>query len=141
MEAGECGVEKITCSRTHWSSQRYLGSLFLLVVRDGRARGWTGWVLQTRLKDLASRCARSMLGPSGVVKICTSRYGSDESAGDTCSVAVCDGNGLMRELNVAHPAATLLKEAVNGQQVYIRIVNPTMYNPLNVRFACATTLM
>jgi hypothetical protein len=64
-----------------------------------------------------SRAARGMLGPSGAVKICATGGVPGAGAGGAYSVAVCDGVGLMRELSVAHPAGTLLKEAVHGQQV------------------------
>jgi hypothetical protein len=60
------------------------------------------------------RCARSMLGPSEVVKLCVT---PDSADGDNNTVAICSGSGLMEALNVEHPAASLLKEAVNGQQV------------------------
>ena len=64
-----------------------------------------------------SQAARGVLGPSGAVKICATGGVPGAGAGGAYSVAVCDGGGLMRELSVAHPAGTLLKEAVHGQQV------------------------
>ena len=63
---------------------------------------------------VAHRCARSMLGPSGVIKICSAA----DSTSSGHSVAVCNGSGLMEALSVVHPAGALLKESVHGQQVW-----------------------
>ena len=54
-----------------------------------------------------------MLGPSGVIKICSAA----DSTSSGHSVAVCNGSGLMEALSVVHPAGALLKESVHGQQV------------------------
>lgn len=63
------------------------------------------------------RCARSMLGPAGAIKICAATDSAGAFIADDGGVAVCNGIGLLEALSVAHPAGSLLKEAVHGQQV------------------------
>ena len=58
-----------------------------------------------------------MLGPAGAVKICAATDSAGAPAADGGGTAVCNGLGLMEALSVAHPAGSLLKEAVHGQQV------------------------
>lgn len=62
------------------------------------------------------RCARSMLGPAGAIKICAATDSAGAFVKDGGGAAVCNGIGLLEALSLAHPAASLLKEAVHGQQ-------------------------
>ena len=58
-----------------------------------------------------------MLGSAATIKICAATDISGSFSSDGYHVAVCNGSGLMEALHVVHPAATLLKDAVDGQQV------------------------
>ena len=58
-----------------------------------------------------------MLGPAGAIKICAATDSAGAFVADGGGAAVCNGIGLLEALSVAHPAGSLLKEAVHGQQV------------------------
>ena len=58
-----------------------------------------------------------MLGPAGAIKICAATDSTGAFVADGGGAAVCNGIGLLEALSVAHPAGSLLKEAVHGQQV------------------------
>ena len=61
-----------------------------------------------------SRCARGLLGPCGAMKLCEAPFENVESEN---FYSVIDGYGLISALNVQHPIAMLLKDAVNAQEV------------------------
>jgi len=62
-----------------------------------------------------SRCARSMLGPSRAIKLCSPDLDSAGGGVEAMPLAVFDGSGLLKVLSVKHPAAMLLYESVKGQ--------------------------
>ncbi len=62
-----------------------------------------------------SRCARGLLGPCGAMKFCENQSGFESGN----ILTAIDGYELMAALNVNHPAAMLLRDAVNAQEVCV----------------------